>query len=249
MYSNLNKILRRQTELVGKISKGDATEEEKKELKELVTALEALTDSSKVDVGRTKLTTMTLADFKQYAEKETREAGLDPKRLALLKRNIESVKEQAVTDKDAVVAVEVATEKTDRDKLNALEGKMDEILDAIKSINFDGRTRTGVDDKDEDKDDDKKDEDDTNKDGDKKDDDKKDEDDDEKDGDDDKKDGDDDERDGDDDEKDDDEKDGDDDEEDKDQKSKASKLFGGQDMSPSLTIDEAYKTAKSRSNR
>jgi hypothetical protein len=140
----IKQILKRQSELAKKVASGKATDAEKEQLNKLGEIVDALTDPSKVDVGKTKLTTMTLAEFKAYAEKEEAESYEDPSRLALLEQNIASVKEQGKTGADDHVAVKVSVQVKESDRLAAVEEKLDEVLTALKGANFDGRTSTGV---------------------------------------------------------------------------------------------------------
>jgi len=143
MNKKLLQIMKRQSELAKKASGGALSDAETQELDQLNAAIEALTDTS-VDVGKTSLTTMKLSEFKKHVESEQSSMDLDPKRLALLKRNIESVKSQGKSEDDDIVAVEVIaeTEKSD-ERLDKIENKLNEIFDLIGK-KFDGRTNTGV---------------------------------------------------------------------------------------------------------
>ena len=147
-------VVKRQTELAGVVATGKATEAQKTELLAITEKLEQLTGKKTVSVGKTKLTTMTLKEFKAHIEAEqvALQTELDPARLALLKRNIEAVKSQGKTAMDDVVAVELAIESAASDaRMDAMEEKLDQVLTALKD--FDGRTQTGVGDADGDGDD------------------------------------------------------------------------------------------------
>lgn len=140
-------ILKRQNELSAKLADGTATDDEKAELTKLGKTISALTDADKVDVGKTRLETMTVADFQKHVEAEQTalDANLDPARLALLKRNIDSVKAQGKTSADDHVAVEVAVQASAEDRIATVEAKLDELLETVKA-SFDRRTSTGVND-------------------------------------------------------------------------------------------------------
>ncbi len=147
MHKKLMKMMQRQGALAAKAaSEGKLTTEEKTELGELNAAITALT-TGEVEVGKTELTTMTIADFKKHVEVEQAKADMNPPRLALLKRNIDSVKKQGKANATDVVAVEVLATQSEDDKFVALEekfnAKLDEVMAAIKS-GFDGRTTTGI---------------------------------------------------------------------------------------------------------
>jgi hypothetical protein len=140
-------ILKRQNELTAKLADGTATDDEKAELDKLGKTITALTDADKVDVGKTRLETMTVADFQKHVESEQAalDANLDPARLALLKRNIDNVKAQGKTSADDHVAVEVAVQASAEDRIATVEAKLDELLETVKA-SFDRRTSTGVND-------------------------------------------------------------------------------------------------------
>lgn len=147
MNEKLKQLLKRQTELVGKIAKGEANDEEKKQLDALNKKIEELSNPDAVDIGKTKLATMTLAEFKKHVEDENIDATakLDTKRLALLKRNIDSVREQNKSAADDIVAVQVFADTEKRDeRLDAVESKLDQIFELVKGATFDGRGNTGI---------------------------------------------------------------------------------------------------------
>ena len=147
MNPKLRELLKRQTALVGKVAKGDANDQEKRELDALNKKIEELSNPEAVDVGKTTLATMTVAEFKKHVQEETVDATekLDTKRLALLKRNIDSVKSQNKSTDEEVVAVEVLVDAGKSDeRLDAMELKLDEIFQFVKGQNFDGRGTTGL---------------------------------------------------------------------------------------------------------
>jgi hypothetical protein len=144
MNEKLMKIMKRQGELALKAASGEITDEEKSELEELNAAIEALTSKDNGDEP-TELTTMTVAEFKEHVAAEQAKSDLDPARLSVLKRNIESVRKQGKTEDGDVVAVEVLVEQTAEDRMDAIEEKLDQVLSALKSAPaFDGRTGTGI---------------------------------------------------------------------------------------------------------
>ncbi len=130
MNKKFLKIVKRQSELAVKAADGTASEAEKTELKKLTAAVEAAT-APEQDVPETTLKTMKLSDFRAWHEKAVKdiEDGGDDKLLALVKRNIAAVKDQAVTDPEGIVAVEIPIEKSESDRIKALETRIAELED------------------------------------------------------------------------------------------------------------------------
>ncbi|MEN6370224.1 MAG: hypothetical protein ABFD77_11100 [Thermotogota bacterium] len=114
-------IVKRQTVLASKAASGKATKEELEELSKLNKAVEAATSAPKV--AKTKLTTMTLAKYREWHDttmKQIEAGDSDADLLAVVKRNLAAVKEQAKTKSDDIVAVELPVEKTEDEKYTAL---------------------------------------------------------------------------------------------------------------------------------
>ena len=63
MNKELMKLIKRQSVIVGKLRKNEATDAEQKELDVLNKKIEELTNPESVDVGKTELATMTVAEF------------------------------------------------------------------------------------------------------------------------------------------------------------------------------------------
>lgn len=158
MNEKLMKMIARQAALVSKLSAGKITDKEKSELGILNKQLQLIADIDKSKIGKTKLSTMTLKEFRAHCQKEQEEgtAAFDGARLALLKRNIDSVKSQGKTKSDDVVAIEVLVEQSADDvRMSAIENQLTEVLSLLKGgATFDGRGRTGIVDNDDDGDDD-----------------------------------------------------------------------------------------------
>jgi hypothetical protein len=118
-------VVKRQTELAAKAAAGTATKDELAEL----TKLNAVVKAAMLPTQKsaTTLVTMTLAAFREWHEKTVKqleEGDADVSLLALVKRNVEAVKAQGKTKADDVVAVELPVEKTDADKVEALEQRI-----------------------------------------------------------------------------------------------------------------------------
>lgn len=141
MNKKLLEIMKRQGELASKAATEKLTDEEKEELSKIKKAIEAMTNPS-IEIGKTTLAVMSLAEFKKHVGEEQNKADLDPGRLSLLKRNLESVKKQGKTKADDSVAVEVFEQQSSDDRIDGIESKLDEVLGVLKT--FDGRTNTGV---------------------------------------------------------------------------------------------------------
>lgn len=139
----LEEMVRRQSALTAKMIDGTATDAEKVELRTLTDALAKATSPEPHQVrGRTTLRTVKLAAFR--AEADALLAGdPTPDQLAVLKRNMAAVKDQAVTDPEGLVAVEALVELTDKDRLAEIEQRL-KAAEARLSEGFDGRTRTGL---------------------------------------------------------------------------------------------------------
>jgi hypothetical protein len=150
-------IMKRHGDLAVKISSGKATDAEKSELENLSKTVQAMTDPGSVDVGKTTLKTMTVAEFKKYAEQEQAAIAVNPvpSRAALLKRNIDAVKEQGKTKLTDMVAVYFPVKMTADDRIDGVENKLDQVLETLGTMKaaFDGRTQSGVGDGGDDEDD------------------------------------------------------------------------------------------------
>jgi hypothetical protein len=121
-------VVKRQTELAAKSAAGTATKEEIAELTKLNAVVKAATEPA--PAPSTKLTTMTLAAFREWHEKAVKslEDGVaDVELLAVVKRNIAAVKDQGKTLADDIVAVEMPVEKQEADKVAALEARIAEL--------------------------------------------------------------------------------------------------------------------------
>lgn len=126
MTKKFLEIVKRQTALAAKAADGKATAEELAELQKLNVAIKAATDpvDQKVD---TTLKTMTLAEFREWHEKAVKaieDGEADDSLLAVVKRNLSAVKGQGKTQSDDIVAVEMPVEKTDSDRVAALEQRI-----------------------------------------------------------------------------------------------------------------------------
>lgn len=141
---SIAEMIKRQNVLSKGLVDGTLKDDEKKELERLTAAISAMMNGD-VEVGKTQLGTMTLAEFKKHVQTEMSEAGMDAMRLALLKRNIDSVKKQGKKNDDDIVAVEclVSVDAND-ERLSVMEQKLDELMGLVKGATFDGRSRTGV---------------------------------------------------------------------------------------------------------
>jgi len=143
MNKKFLEIVARQTELAMKVAAGKASDEEIAELKKLTTAVKAATEPT--EPAKTTLKTMTLAEYKEWhdgAVKVVEEKG-DSELLAIVKRNLAAVKSQDVTDSEGVVAVEVPLEKSEEDKIAALEARIAEL--EAKGADTDTDTDTDAD--------------------------------------------------------------------------------------------------------
>jgi len=118
-------VVKRQTELATKAADGSATKEEIAELTKLNAVVKAATATA--EPATTKLVTMTLAKFREWHEatvKQLEDGVADASLLALVKRNLAAVKDQAKTLAEDIVAVELPVEKTEADKVVALEARI-----------------------------------------------------------------------------------------------------------------------------
>ena len=142
MNEKLIGIMAQQSKLLKKAAQEKLNDEEKAELEELNKAVDALSDAKNINVGKTSKKQMTLKEFAEFVNKEMEEAGLDPKRLALLKQNIESVKGQEASSADDIVTINVMLKA--EDQFEELTAKIDKMFELVKSFSEDQRTRTGL---------------------------------------------------------------------------------------------------------
>ena len=119
----LEEMVRRHSALTAKMIAGDVTDEERAELKKLTDAIALATKEPEVEVGKTSLAVMTLAEFQAKAD-ELMTGEPTAEELALLKRNLAAIKDQGVTDADGNVAVEVLVELTVEERNKALEDRV-----------------------------------------------------------------------------------------------------------------------------
>lgn len=123
MNVTLRKKLRRQSELAAKALAGELSEIEKAELGTLTAAIKTAMDPPVIAM-KTKLTTMTLAEFKTWADGVMGGDGASADELALVKRNVEAVKSQGKTAAGDIVAVEMAIETSAAEGISALEDRI-----------------------------------------------------------------------------------------------------------------------------
>ncbi|MFO7782067.1 MAG: hypothetical protein R6W94_10625 [Spirochaetia bacterium] len=114
--------MKRQTLLSAKIADNTATPDERTEFSRINAAIKAATEPQTVE-AKTLVTTMRLDEFQKHVESEmgALEKTPDADRLALLQRNIASVKSQGKTLAEDIVGVEIMTRKTSDDRIAALE--------------------------------------------------------------------------------------------------------------------------------
>lgn len=118
----LLEYVKRQTLLSAKIADNTATPDERTEFSRINAAIKAATEPQTVE-AKTLVTTMRLDEFQKHVESEmgALEKTPDADRLALLQRNIASVKSQGKTLAEDIVGVEIMTRKTSDDRIAALE--------------------------------------------------------------------------------------------------------------------------------
>lgn len=148
LTKRLTKIMRRQSVLVGKIMDGTVTDEEKAELEKITKTVEAATGETAIEIGKTSLTTMKLSEFKDHIEALEAEMGeeLNPQQVALMRKNIQAVKNQGKTDPEDIVAVEILEDTSSSEaseRIKALEQVVADLTAKVEA-GFDGRTQTGV---------------------------------------------------------------------------------------------------------
>ena len=125
LTEKLMETVKRQSELAKKVMDGTATDEEKAELDKINQAIDTATGQS-TETRKTDLVTMKLEEFQNMVEEKTK-SDISPDELALLKRNIESVKKQGKTKADDIVAVEVLVKQSAEDMIAALENRVVEL--------------------------------------------------------------------------------------------------------------------------
>lgn len=149
MNEKLMKMLGRQAVLVAALQKnGKLSDDENAELEDLNKKIQGISDLDSVEIGKTDLETMTVKEFRAFAQKEHEEASADmnAERLALLKRNVASVRRQNKTKDDDIVAVEILAKRdgTSDAQIAALQKQIEDLTALIKGKNFDGRGNTGL---------------------------------------------------------------------------------------------------------
>lgn len=149
MNEKLMKMLGRQAVLVAALQKnGKLSDDENAELEDLNKKIQGISDLDSVEIGKTDLETMTVKEFRAFAQKEQEEASADmnAERLALLKRNVASVKRQNKTKDDDIVAVEILAKRDGASdaQIAALQKQIEDLTALIKGKNFDGRGNTGL---------------------------------------------------------------------------------------------------------
>lgn len=125
MTTKFIEAVKRQTVLAAKAAEGKATPDELAELAKVNAVLKAATEPEAP--AQTKLTTMTLAEFREWHEKAVKQiedGAADATLLSVVKRNIAAVKDQGKTKADEIVAVELPVEKTETDKVADLESRI-----------------------------------------------------------------------------------------------------------------------------
>ena len=128
-------MMKRQMQLVAKKPE-EMTEAERAELNALNTAIAMIVDDEQpVAKAGTKLTTMTKDEFTAYvAEQMTAmEKAPSADRLAMLKRNIDAVRDQAAEGKE-LFAVEIAVQKTNEDALASALSRIGELEAQLASV-------------------------------------------------------------------------------------------------------------------
>jgi len=136
MKKKFMELVKRQTVLAAKAASGTASKVEVAELAKITTAIKAATDDDN-DTQATTLTTMTLTEFRTWHDKAVKaiEDG-DAELLPLVKKNLASIKTQAKTDGEDIVAVEMPVEKSETDRIAELEAR----IKALESEDEDGDT-------------------------------------------------------------------------------------------------------------
>lgn len=137
--TKVTEVLKRQGALVRKIAAGTATDDEKAEALKLQEAL----DAAAAEATPPATASMTLAEFKKLAEADLAalEKAPDEERLARLRRNLKSIRDQGKVAPDEIVTVEVEAKAAEPSILDSLDAAVDA---AAKAHSFDGRTRSGV---------------------------------------------------------------------------------------------------------
>lgn len=133
MKRQLQKAMRRQTELTTKLMAGDITEKEKTELTEVNLQIKKATEPHKV-TRKTLLTTMKLSEFRSWVEKVT-EGEPTADELAVIKYNLEQVKQQGITDPDGIVAVQVLAKETYDDVMARMEARIEQLEQQVAEKN------------------------------------------------------------------------------------------------------------------
>jgi len=129
MNKTFMKVVKRQAELAAKAAHGEATAGELAELSKLTAAIQAATNTDE-GATTTELKTMTLAEYQQWHEKAIKsieDGQADSTMLALVKRNLAAVKTQGKSKSDDVIAVEMPVEKTEPDRMAALEQRLADV--------------------------------------------------------------------------------------------------------------------------
>lgn len=135
----LEEMVRRQNVLTKKLLYGKVDDAETEELQQLTEAIEAATAPAPAAAAKTTMRVMTLGEFQESAD-ALMNGQPSPEELAVLKRNLSCIKDQGVTLADGAVAVEILVEMTAEEKIAALTKRVAE----LEAKGFDRRTNTGV---------------------------------------------------------------------------------------------------------
>jgi len=124
LTEKFKETVRRMNTLAIKAEAGKITDDERKELSKLRKAVDAATAPE--PVASTRITTMTLAEFRKWVEDEMEalKAEADDERAKLVQRNLSNVKAQGKTQDDDVVGVEVMIERSESDRISELERQL-----------------------------------------------------------------------------------------------------------------------------
>lgn len=141
----LRELMERQSRLTAKMLAGNISADEKAQLARLTKTIENA-NKPHVVTRKTSLKTMTLSEFKKYVT-EMSSGDCDADELAILKRNIDAVKEQGASSPDDVVAVEfLAQEKAEdviaqlQERIAALEASSSATTKEDEDTDGDGET-------------------------------------------------------------------------------------------------------------
>jgi len=135
---DINELVQRQQAL---LAKADRDDDEEKQLAEINKTLSELTATKKGGEFETLVKTMKLSEALDIVDREAAAitANPDPKRAALLRKNLDSLEAQEHNDDpDAVVAFEVAKEKDSSAEIAGLRAELAELRKAVETLSKGG---------------------------------------------------------------------------------------------------------------